>query len=202
MSWKTFKKKITSAILASSVLWMLTACQSSPKQPSGSPTSPSDSAPGTTPNQEQEDSSQSQTSPQDAPTLGSAKWRGSGGWGHNSQYGKMYDPNLNDTISGEVVSTSTFTPIGGMVRGVHLQVKTENETVDVHLGPAWYIENQDISIETKDKIEVTGSRITFEGTEEPVIIAASVKKGDTTLELRDEKGFPVWSGWRGNHLNR
>lgn len=198
MSWKTFNKKITSAILASSVLWVLTACQSSPKQPSESPTSPSDSAPETTPNQQQQDSPQSPTQPQDT----SAMWKGSGGWGHDSQYGKMYDLNAINTIRGEVVSTSTFTPMGGMVRGVHLQVKTENETVDVHLGPAWYIENQDISIETKDKIEVTGSRVTFAGTEEPVIIAASVKKGDTTLKLRDEQGFPIWSGWRGNKFNR
>jgi len=53
---------------------------------------------------------------------------------------------------------------------------------------------QDIKIETKDKIEVKGSRITFEGKQ--AIIAAKVKKGKEMLELRNEDGFPVWSGWR------
>jgi len=41
-------------------------------------------------------------------------------------------------------------------------VKTEKEEISVHLGPGWFIENQDIKIEPKDKIEVKGSRITFE----------------------------------------
>ena len=44
------------------------------------------------------------------------------------------------------------------------------------MGPGWFIENQDIKIEPKDKVEVKGSRITFEG--KPAIIAAEVKKGD------------------------
>lgn len=78
--------------------------------------------------------------------------------------------------------------------GVHLIVKTEKETIDVHLGPGWYIENQDVKIMPADKVEVKGSRITFQG--KPVIIAAEVKKGEETLKLRDENGFPVWAGWR------
>ncbi|MGK7872290.1 MAG: hypothetical protein AB4426_02910 [Xenococcaceae cyanobacterium] len=49
-------------------------------------------------------------------------------------------------------------------------------------------------------IMVTGSRINWGG--QPAMMAAQVKKGDTTLTLRDESGFPVWHGWRGNQLNR
>jgi len=81
-----------------------------------------------------------------------------------------------------------------MCYGVHLMVKTAKEILSVHLGPGWYIENQDTKIEPKDKVEVAGSRITLEG--KPVIIAAEVKKGDEILKLRDENGFPLWSGWR------
>jgi hypothetical protein len=73
-------------------------------------------------------------------------------------------------------------------------VKTDKETISVHLGPGWYIENQDVKIEPHDRIEVKGSRITFEG--KPAIIAAEVKKGDETLVLQDTSGFPVLSGWR------
>jgi hypothetical protein len=62
------------------------------------------------------------------------------------------------------------------------------------LGPAFYLENQDVKIEPKDKVEVKGSRVTFEG--KPAIIAAEVKKGDEVLRLRDDNGFPMWSGWR------
>jgi hypothetical protein len=121
-------------------------------------------------------------------------WKGSGGWGMGTQYGRMYNPKTVETIIGEVTDVEKITPTKGMSYGVHLIVKTDKETISVHLGPGWYIENQDIKIESKDKIEVKGSRITFEG--KPVIIAAKVKKGKETLELRNEDGFPVWSGWR------
>jgi hypothetical protein len=82
-----------------------------------------------------------------------------------------------------------------MGAGLHLVLRTSNrEVISVHLGPDWYLERQDISIEPKDRIEVVGSRVTFANT--PTIIAAEVKKGNETLVLRDKTGFPVWSGWR------
>ena len=119
-------------------------------------------------------------------------WKGSGGWGVGSQYNQMYDLKTIETHSGEVVSMDNVTPIRGMSYGIHLTLKTEKETVSVHLGPGWYIENQDIKIEPKDKVDVTGSRITYEG--KPAILAAEIKKGEETLNLRDEGGVPVWSG--------
>jgi len=122
------------------------------------------------------------------------KWKGSGGWGAGTQYNRMFDPKTVETFSGEVVSIDKIAPMKGMHYGVHLMLKTAKETISVHLGPGWYIENQDIKIEPKDKVEVKGSRITFEG--KPAIIAAEVKKGDEILRLRDENGFPVWSGCR------
>jgi hypothetical protein len=121
-------------------------------------------------------------------------WKGSGGWGMGMQYNKMYNPQTVEAITGEVLSVDKITPIKGMSQGLHMILKTDKETISVHLGPTWYIENQDIKIEPKDKVEVKGSRITFEA--KPAIIAAEVKKGNEILKLRDKKGFPVWSGWR------
>lgn len=98
------------------------------------------------------------------------KWRGSGGWGPGSQYNRMYDPKTVETNSGEVVSVDETPSMRGMSSyGVHLLLKTEKETISVHLGPGWFIENQDIPIAPNDKIAVKGSRITFEG--EPAIIS-------------------------------
>jgi hypothetical protein len=121
-------------------------------------------------------------------------WRGSGGWGPGSQYNRMYDPKAVETISGEVTSVDRITPSKGMSGGVHMNVKTETETISVHLGPTWYMENQDVKIEPKDKVEVKGAKTTFAG--KPAIIAAEVKKGDDVLKLRDDNGYPVWAGWR------
>jgi len=121
-------------------------------------------------------------------------WRGGRGWGMGSAYSRLFDPNTIDTIRCQVVRVDAITPMKGMSYGVHLIVKRTRETLSVHLGPAWYVENQDIKIEPKDKIQVIGSRITFEG--KPAMIAMEVRKGDEILRLRDKNGFPYWSGWR------
>jgi hypothetical protein len=39
------------------------------------------------------------------------------------------------TIQGEVIAVERVTPVKGMSHGVHLMLKTEKETVSVHLGP-------------------------------------------------------------------
>jgi len=121
-------------------------------------------------------------------------WRGSGGWGPGTPYNRMYDPKAMETVSGEVISVDRITPNKGMAGGVHMTVKTDSETISVHLGPVWFLENQDVKIAAKDKVEVKGSKISFAG--KPAIIAAEVKKGDEVLKLRDADGFPMWTAWR------
>ena len=93
-----------------------------------------------------------------------------------------------------VLRIDQIAPMKGMRKGIHLLFKTEKETVSVHLGPSWYIENQDVKILPNDTLEIKGSRITFQG--KPALIAAEVKKGAEILKLRDENGIPLWSGWR------
>lgn len=111
-----------------------------------------------------------------------------------SAYQRLYNPATAETISGTVESVDKVVPMKGMYWGVHIILKTDKETVPVHLGPSWYIERLDMKILKGDTIEVKGSRITFEG--KPAIIAGEIRKGDQTLSLRDANGIPVWAGWR------
>lgn len=119
---------------------------------------------------------------------------GSGGWGMRGSYQRMYNPATVETVSGEVVSVETMMPMKGMGSGIHLTLKTEKETLPVHLGPSWFLDRLDSNIEKGDRIKVKGSRVTMMG--KTTIIAAEVKKGDNLLLLRDGNGVPVWSGWR------
>lgn len=120
--------------------------------------------------------------------------KGSAGWEKGSPYNKLYNVKTVETLSGEVVRVDKITPNKGMSYGIHLIFKTDKETLSVHLGPGWYWEKQDLKIEPKNRLVIKGSRVSFGG--RPAIIAAEVKKGDLVLKLRDDQGFPVWSGWR------
>ena len=119
-------------------------------------------------------------------------WRG--GCGNGSPCCRTYNSETEETISGEVVSVDKIVRGKEGFYGIHITVRTDKETVTVHLGPGWYIENQDTKIEIKDKVEITGSKISYEG--KTAIIAYEVKKGDDTLVLRDAHGFLAWRGWR------
>jgi len=125
---------------------------------------------------------------------GAVKWRGSGGWGPGTPYNRMYDPAKVETISGTVEAVTQVVPIKGMYSAVAVTVKTDKETIPVHLGPEWYISRLDTKLAKGDAIEVKGVRATFSG--KPAIIAGEIKKGDNVLVLRDSAGIPVWSGWR------
>jgi hypothetical protein len=124
------------------------------------------------------------------------RWRGGGGWGVGGQYGRLYDAKTVETLRGEVTVVEEMTPFKGMGNGVHLGLKTDKETISVHVGPVWYIERQDTKIVAGDKIAVMGSRIIYE--DKPAIIAAEIYKGDEVLMLRDANGIPMWAGWRRN----
>lgn len=114
------------------------------------------------------------------------------GWGAKSAFNRMYNPNTVETIKGEIVSVDKIAPMKGMSYGIHIMLKTTNETISVHLGPAWFFDKQNFKIKAKDKIEVTGSKITFDG--QPAVIAAEIKKGNEVIKLRNQNGYPVWSG--------
>jgi hypothetical protein len=125
---------------------------------------------------------------------GGPRWRGSGGWGPGGPYMRAYDAKAVETVKGEVVKIDRITPMRGMAAGMHIVLKTEKEEISVHLGPEWFVLNQDVKIAPGDALEVKGARATFQG--KPALIAAEVRKGADVLKLRDDAGVPVWAGWR------
>lgn len=123
---------------------------------------------------------------------------GRGGWGRHGTYWRLYDPSKVETISGEVTSIQRVRAMGHMSEGVHLELKTTRGTVSVHLGPAWYIENQEPPIRARDKVVIVGSRVQVNGKQ--AIIASEVRKGDQVLKLRTAEGDPRWCGWRRHSM--
>jgi DNA/RNA endonuclease YhcR with UshA esterase domain len=97
-------------------------------------------------------------------------------------------------IKTEVTITGTVTKIarirGMHTTGLHLFVTTENQTVEVHLGPADFVEST-LKFQEGDTVQVLGSSTKMMS--RWVMFAREVKKGDKVLKLRNEDGVPLWS---------
>lgn len=113
---------------------------------------------------------------------------------HGQMMGPMmmgnYDAKAEITITGTVekIEKPGTDYMRGM-GGIRLVVKTANETFNVHLGPAAFVEKT-MTFKEGDVVEVTGAKMPMMG--ETAVMAREVKKADTTLKLRDEKGMPLW----------
>ncbi|MGE3762861.1 MAG: DUF2202 domain-containing protein [Kofleriaceae bacterium] len=111
-----------------------------------------------------------------------------------------YDGTRSETIRGSIVrveQTVATRARGGRSEGVHVIVRVENgDTVDVHVGPAWFLEDQELSLRAGDTILVIGSRVQIDGA--PAVIARKITTPERELVLRDDAGVPRWSmGRRG-----
>jgi hypothetical protein len=96
-----------------------------------------------------------------------------------------------ETISGEVVRVVKQAPKKeNLPAQVLLRVQTDRDTVEVMMGPAWFLDQQTIKIAEGDKVEVKAAR--SDRPKGTVFTAVEVKKGDQTLVLRDATGAPLW----------
>lgn len=102
----------------------------------------------------------------------------------------MYNAATQITLKGTVEAVKQVTGRQGW-GGTHLQLKTESETLDVHVGPTWFLSQNKITFAKGDQIEVTGSKVKF--ADGDALLAREITKGDQKLTLRNENGFPVWS---------
>lgn len=109
--------------------------------------------------------------------------------------GRMYNSATETTLSGTVEQVNTVSGRHGW-QGTHIDLKTGSGTFDVHLGPSAYLKSKGFEFAKGDKVEVTGSKVSFQG--HPAIIAREVKRDGKVLTLRNTQGIPEWSGarWR------
>lgn len=102
---------------------------------------------------------------------------------------RMFDPATVVTVSGEVAAVRTVE--GRRGAGIHFDLKTGEGVLDVHVGPAAFLAAKGLTLQQGDAVEVKGSKVQIAG--KPALVAQTVKKGDTTVALRDASGIPAWS---------
>jgi hypothetical protein len=116
------------------------------------------------------------------------------GCGEGRGPGMQFNAAAVETVTAQVLSVEQVTGRRGAGRGVALSVKAGNETLSVHLGPAWFLDEQPLRFAAGDTVAIKGSHAFRRG--QDIFLAQEVTKDGTILKLRDENGVPVWAGQR------
>lgn len=109
----------------------------------------------------------------------------------------------NYDLKAEVTLQVTVTEIRRMEGpegpgGVHLVVKSGSGTLEVDLGPQWFLTERKYAFAVGDELSVTGARIKRNSGD--ALIAREVKRGEQSMLFRDAKGLPLWAG-RGRAIH-
>jgi hypothetical protein len=100
-----------------------------------------------------------------------------------------YDPKAEITFKGTIEDFHESTTRGDHP-GLHLIVKTETESVEVHACPVKFMKELDFPLDKGDAVTVIGSRPGGTG----IVVAREITKGQTSLTLREKSGAPIWVG--------
>lgn len=106
-------------------------------------------------------------------------------------YSTLYKPATVETARGEIVSLGKTISGNGKTYCETLTLKTDRGNIWVILKPENFRPKTSLNLQSRDQVEITGSRVNLPG--KAAIIAAKVKKGDTTMILRDSTGRPAWA---------
>jgi hypothetical protein len=99
------------------------------------------------------------------------------------------------TIAGTVAAVREYPRQSGWLTGQHVILKTQQGSLDVHLGPADVWRQNGFPLAVGDAIEVTGSP-TRVG-DATAVVAHLVKKDNKAVTLRGIRGLPAEPGGRG-----
>jgi len=109
---------------------------------------------------------------------------------NGSSYDRMYDASTVEMVKGSITKIDSMMPEPGMAKIVTVMVKTNGETMDIHLAPESYLKDKGVMLKTNKQIEATGSRTTVQG--KTILMASKIKTNGKEVELRSEDGRPKW----------
>ena len=97
-----------------------------------------------------------------------------------------YDPAREVVLKGTVQQVVRHSEEGQP--RIHLIVALGDRTVEVHLAPPQYLVWHQFLLQVGARVEIVAAKAKGE----PHYLARSVKAGARTLDLRDERGAPLW----------
>ena len=105
--------------------------------------------------------------------------------------GPKYDLATEVKIKGVV---DEVRQVPGDFAGTELVVKTDAATVLVLVAPADFLKEMDTTFNKGDQVLVVGAKAPNATQDE--ILAREITVGTNVTTIRDDKGIPVWAGWK------
>lgn len=106
------------------------------------------------------------------------------------RYRRKYDPDSVTEFTGHVIEVFYSKESRHDTRGVILFLADEEDVMEVHLGPSWYIDRQLKHIKIGEELTVQGSVIDFKNQE--ILVAQTLDRGKSKYQFRNEVGSPYW----------
>jgi hypothetical protein len=93
------------------------------------------------------------------------------------------------SVDGDVVGVDRQPPGAQLESGVRLTLQPgAGEPIVVELAPGWYLDQNEIGFERRERVSVRGTRPSAGG----AVVAWEIRKAGRSLRLRDETGRPLW----------
>jgi hypothetical protein len=100
-----------------------------------------------------------------------------------------YDVDAERSVVGVVERIDERAQLGRM--GVHLDLRTDEEIVTIHVAPWSFLREIGLSsIARGDRLEIVGAPVRSAPT--PTVLAREIKMNDHTFTLRNKQGQPLW----------
>jgi len=106
-----------------------------------------------------------------------------------AQSPSRYDRTAERAISGTIKSVGAFPAVDGSV-GVHIDLKTADGLLEIRVGPAAFIGQNNFWFFADDPIVVIGAQ---EPQSDGTVLAKAIQKGSQVLVLRTDAGVPKWT---------
>ncbi|MCC6678558.1 MAG: PRC-barrel domain-containing protein [Phycisphaerales bacterium] len=131
------------------------------------------------------------------PQLGTGAMHGAEGrggpgdaWGRRGAILASSDATTQKTVDGKIVEITEVKFDGGAAPARAIKVSTSSGEETVLLGPAWYMDNQELGCRTGDPVKVEARRVTVGG--RTFLLARSVDHNGKSVVLIDQSDQPVW----------
>jgi len=106
------------------------------------------------------------------------------------KYSRPFDPENLQEATGIILEVFRAKESSYDTRGIILLLDVEDEILEVHVGPTWYVEHQVRSFRTGEEVAVIGSMVSYRG--EDILVVQQLEKGKKQYRFRDDEGSPYW----------